>query len=55
MTYLIRFLLTLACLGPLTVFILAMIAAVELSQAHAQGLRLTVDPKAEVRYCGPPA
>lgn len=51
--FLRQLIIAIACFGP--VLLMGIGAALMSRTAHAQGIRLTVDPKAEVRYCGPPA
>ena len=51
--FLRQLIIAIACFGP--VLLMGLGAALMSRTAHAQGIRLTVDPRAEVRYCGPPA
>lgn len=47
-----QLIIALACFGPV---LLVGLGAALMGQAHAQGIRINIDPKAEVRFCGPPA
>lgn len=52
MKQLVRIVLAVACLGPLAVFIMAVLSAAGVGPALAQEEK--PDPFTEIRYCGPP-